>query len=147
MSRGLLKKARALKKQQNAKKKANKKNAAGIIIFAFIVLAIVAYLLIPGFLEKISSASKGESEIFSHGNQIVQLFADGSFKASLAHGVSKNGTYLKKADGSRTVITFIVNGKQEIGRIENNSLHLPREWDDGHGHGSVFTKAAHDSNH
>ena len=144
MSRGLLKKAKALKKQQNAKKKANKKNTAGILIFIFVVLAVAAYLLIPGLLEKFSGSGKGETEIFSHGRQKVELNADGTFKASLAHGVNKNGTYTKKAEGSRTIVTFIVNGKQEIGRIENNSLHLPNEWDDGHGHGSVFSKEAHD---
>jgi len=147
VSRGLLKKAKALRKQQNAKKKANKKNTAGILVFAFVVIAVVAYLLVPGFMEKFSSASKGKSEIFSHGNQTVQLFANGTYKANLAHGVNKNGTYTKKEEGNRTIITFNVNGKQEIGRIENNSLHLPNEWDDGHGHGSVFSKEAHDHDH
>jgi len=147
VSRSLLKKAKALRKQKNAKKKANKKNAAGILIFAFIVLAIAAYLLIPGILEKSSGGQHSESETYSHGRQKVELNENGTFSANLAHGVNKNGTYTKKAEGSRTIVTFTVDGKQEIGRIENNSLHLPNEWDDGHGHGSVFSKEAHDHDH
>ena len=141
MSRSLLKKAKSLRKQENAKKKANKKNIAGILIFVFIVAAVTAYLLVPGLLGKKSGASNGESEIYSYGRQIVQLNNNGTFNASLAHSVNKSGTYTKKTEGSRTIVTFIVDGKPEIGIIENNSLHLPREWDDGHGHGSVFPRA------
>ena len=147
MSRGLLKKARALKKQQNAKKKANKKNIAGILIFIFVVLAVAAYLLIPGLLENKSGGQQFETGIYTHGRQKVELNENGTFTANLAHGVNKSGTYTKKAEGKRTIITFNTNGKQEIGRMENNSLHLPNEWDDGHGHGGIFTKEARDHDH
>ena len=140
MSRGLLKKAKSLRKQQNAKKKANKKNTAGLLIFLVIVTAVLAYLLVPRFLEGNSRAGKGKSEIYSHGNQIIQLNENGTFNASLAHGAYKKGTYTKKIEGGGTTVIFNVDGGAETGRIENNALHLPREWDDGHGHGSVFQK-------
>ena len=91
---------------------------------------------------------KSENEIFSYHGQTVQLLTDGTFTASLAHGVIKSGTFSKTTENDRTVVLFNVNGNVEVGRIVNNSLHIPREWDDNHGHGNVFPKVnTSSSNH
>jgi len=99
-----------------------------------------AFALIIIFAGLIISCSKNETEIYSYHGQTVQLSADGNFTASLAHGVKKSGTYSKTAENDRIIVSFNVNGNVEVGRIINNSLHLPKEWDDGHGHGDVFPK-------
>jgi len=88
-----------------------------------------------------------ENEIFSYHGQTVQLLADGTFTASLAHGVRKSGTFTKTTENDRTIVSFNVNGNVEVGIIVNNFLHIPREWDDGHGHGNVFPKVNTSSPH
>jgi hypothetical protein len=80
------------------------------------------------------------TETYSYRNQTVQFFSNGTFTARLAHNAQKNGTYTKNAENNRINVIFNTNGVFEIGRIVNNALHIPREWDDGHGHGNVFPR-------
>ena len=133
MSKGVVKnKAKALKKE-NAFKKAKRKK----IIIAVICALVIALITVLGVY---SASQKYETEIYSYGGQTVQLLADGKFTANLSHNVQKSGTYAKTTGSSRTLVNFNVNGNIETGRIENNSLHLPAEWDDGHDHDTVFPR-------
>jgi len=141
MSKGAVKeKAKALKKEKE-NKKANQKKIIILCVCAAVTLVVSAAIIFaPGLFEH-ADHSHNDAEIYSHGRSSIELNADRTFSASLPHGVRKNGTYTKTSEGSRTMVNFNVNGNIEVGRIENNSLYLPREWDDGHGHGNVFPRA------
>ena len=138
MSRNALKARAKTLKKENAAKKLKQKKAFILGICVLAVLAAVGFFINSIIHSK--NTEKQDSEIYSYGGQTVQLFADGKFTASLAHNVSKNGTYTKEAESDIIAISFIINGRTEIGRIINNALHLPKEWDDGHNHGNIFPK-------
>jgi len=149
MSKGVVEAKAKARKKENAEKKANRKKAT---VFAWIIslaiLAAVTVIFLPRIMERFSGTiQKNEAEVYSHGRSKIELNADGTFSASLPHGVRKNGTYTKRSQGRDILVNFNVNGNIEVGRIENNSLHLPREWDDGHGHGSVFPREGSTQDH
>jgi len=144
-------------KKEIAVKKARKKK----VIIAVITLLITAGAI--GFFVYLSNQPKPENEginsqqspqneeisrrqiqeneeIYRYGGQTIRLLSDGSFIASMAHGIRKEGTYSKTTEGDITTVIFNSNGRDEIGRIINNTLHIPQEWDDGHGHGNRFPK-------
>jgi len=131
------KKALALKtkilRKENAIKKTKQKRIMVICSCALVVIAAVVFTV--HFDRK-----RGSVEVYSGGGQTVRLFENGTFSANLAHHVRKSGTYTKITEDNRTTVSFSVNGRIEVGRIENDRLHIPREWDDGHGHGSVFAR-------
>ena len=138
MSRGAPKaKAKVLRKENEINAARRKKILiASICILVVITVAISAVFI--GVWRNKSGASQN-AEIYSYGGQTIQLLADGTFSANLAHN-TRNGTYTKTVDGDRTMVSFDVGGSVIIGRIENNALHIPIEWDDGHGHGSVLPR-------
>jgi len=110
------------------------KNRIKIIIagiFAIAALFAVVLLIVT------HTANKGV-EIYNSQDQTVQLFADGRFTATLADNVQKNGTYTKRDTNGLITVLFNTNGDTDIGEIVNNSLLIPREWDNGHG--NVFPK-------
>ena len=119
--------------------KAGKAKTRKLIIIGICVLvAIILSTLIFGMTSVIE---KNVTEIYSNQIQAVQLLDNGKFAAILAHNVRKSGTYTKTNDGSVITVAFNTNGRIETGWIMNDSLHIPREWDDGHGHGTVFPRA------
>jgi hypothetical protein len=122
--------------RKNERKKAKQRKTLIISIISIFALVVLGFLLH-------SLIGKNEivaSEIYSYHGQTVQLLEDGTFTARLAHNVRKNGTYTKNAENNRINVIFNTNGVIEIGRIVNNALHIPEEWDDGHGHGNVFPR-------
>jgi hypothetical protein len=129
------------KTKAKARKKANirKKTRLKVIIFV-IVCALAAVTALVSFINSAANKSQNPAEVYSTAGQTVQLFENGNFSAILAHNTRKAGTYTKTADGNRTIVSFNINGRIEIGSIENNSLRIPDEWDDGHGHGNVLRK-------
>ena len=104
---------------------------AGLLI----VLAATAFVLLIG-----ACTQQPKTEVYSDGHQKIELSANGNFRAVLAHNSMISGTYTRKAEGSRIVITFNVNGNIAVGSIANNALHFPEEWEDGHHHGNVLPK-------
>ena len=129
-------KAKALRKE-NAIKKARLKT---FIVVMICVLIVVAVAVIGIHVRRQNHSQQVSMEIYSFHGQTVQLLDDGTFSARLAHGVQKNGTYTKTNDNDGIIVSFNVNGREEVGRIQNNNLYIPREWDDGHGHGNVFRR-------
>jgi len=113
----------------------SEKNKIGLFCIYALIISLAFFLLLS-----CSKNNEPEVEIFSYHGQTVELQKDGNFTASLAHGVRKNGTFTKTTENDRTIVSFNVNGNIEVGRIINNSLHIPKEWDDGHGHGNIFPK-------
>jgi len=103
-----------------------------------IVLVIIAVFVF--MTASCNRKPKYETEVYGYQGQTIYLYADGVFAALLAHNVRINGTYTKATDGETVIVTFSANRNVTTGRIINNSLHIPREWDDGHGHGNVFPR-------
>ena len=130
-------KAKALRKEK-AIKKARRKT---IIIIGIFVLVVITAAVVGINIRKQNNKVTAQEELYTYGGQTVQLLADGTFSASLAHNTRKNGTYTKTEDSGRIIVVFNINGKEEIGWIANDSLHLPNEWEDGHGHGNVFPRS------
>jgi len=123
-------KAKARKKEK-ARKRANKKR---LITICICVLVVVVAAGVVFFLRNYN-----EGEIYGYSGQTVQLFTNGKFTAKLAHN-TVSGTYARTTEGVLTIVKFNVNGYETTGFIENISLYLPDEWDDGHGHGNIFTR-------
>jgi len=118
-----------------AQKKAKKRKIIVLSIVAVSVLAIsvlVFILVVQGL---------GTETYTDGGQQSVRLTSDGSFVADLAHGVKYDGTFEKTEQEGYADITFTFNdGLTAVGVIVDDQLHLPYEWDDGHGHETVFSK-------
>jgi len=133
MSNKVVKEKAKLKKRENADKKANQKKLLIIGVVIFIAAVAGALLFI---MHKVNDNK--DMEVYSYHGQTVQLFANGKYSATLAHNVQKSGTYTKANENGRISISFNTNGRIENGWIINNSLHIPAEWDDGHGHGNIF---------
>jgi len=149
---GSKEKIKALKREK-AKIKARRKT---FIIISILILVVVAAAVVGiNFRNQNNKkASSGEivtrniqnsdtqqAEAYSLGRQTVHLFEDGTFSARLAHNVNKDGTYTRAEESGRSRITFNSGGRAEDGWIINDSLHMPHEWEDGHGHGSVFPRS------
>ena len=135
MSNSVVKeKAKQQKMERLAKKSRNKK----ILTIGILILAVLAVIGIFQYIN--NNKAEGEGETYSLGGQKIQLFADNTFTASLAHGVKKSGTYIKTQDNDTESVIFFENDNTATGRIINGSLHLPGEWDDDHNHGNVFKR-------
>lgn len=124
--------AKALR-QEKARKKA-KRNKILIICGCILVVAVLSALIVNSIMRQAGA------ETYSGGGQTVYLFSDGKFTAYLAHSVTKSGTYTKSTADGITTVSFNIGGKVEVGTIRDGALHIPAEWDDGHGHGSVLRK-------
>ena len=98
---------------------------------AIVVMAVIVW----------QAVRSGGAETYSNGSATIELLANGSFKASLYHNESHQGSYTKQADGGNVTVIFVTDdGQTCIGTIENNALSIPREWRDSHGHGSVLPR-------
>ena len=117
--------------------KARKKAKLKKVLIIFVCIIIVAGFVTIGI---ISANRQKSAETYSNGTKTVRLFGDGKFSASLAHGESRSGTYKKSTADGVTTVTFTNGGKEEIGFIINGELHIPDDWDDGHGHGTVLQR-------
>ena len=133
MSRSVLKARIKNQKKETAHKKSKQKR---FIIAGILVLAVIAVI----FFRIYQPVRHTDTEIYSDGHQTIRLFADGKFSAILAHNNQKNGTYTKTANGSTTAVLFIADGATSTGRVENNTLYFPHEWEDNHSHGNALPK-------
>ena len=138
-------KARAKKKEKAKKVEMQKKILIAVI--CVLIAGIIGVLI----FRMHNANEKRINEIYSYHGQTVQLLEGERFIAILSHNVRKSGTYTKANENDRVAVTFSYDGKNETGWIINNSLHIPREWDDGHGHGNIFprvnTASGHRHNH
>ena len=116
-------------RRELALKKAKQKR---IIIIAVAVIVVVAVAAAVTF----SAVNTARTETYAEGSIIVELRPNGRFNATMFHGESYRGTYVKTADGAE----FTYDGVTVPAVIEGNILLLPSQWDDGHGHSTVLTK-------
>jgi len=141
------------KAKQQKKDKTSKKSVKRIVIFVVCVAAVFGLIFLPiysagrknahsrqGHTAEAHSHDEQTAETYSYRGQTIALYSDGHFHAVLAHNVRKDGTYTKANESGVIIVSFNVNGNIERGRIIDNALHLPDEWNDGHGHGSVFPR-------
>ena len=133
MSKGAVKEKAKARKKEEALKKSNRKK---ILILGICALVVIAAAAIAMYFFTYNDGT----EIYSAGGQTVHLYDDGTFTASLAHNVRKGGRYEKLANENVIEVMFYVDGRTESGWILNDSLYIPDEWDDGHGHGSVLRR-------
>ena len=102
------------------------------LLFAGCCLAVVAIVVVV-LLNRTEEVGR---RTFVSGANFVSLLDDNTFVAQLPHGLSKNGTYDETLDEETgiTFVRFFVDGRNEIGTIQEDLLTIPSEWDDGHGH-------------
>ena len=120
------------KKERRAQalKKAKQKKIITISVCVSLALVITALIIS-------SLYQQSKNRVYTDGYQTVTLHDDGSFTAALAHEM-RTGTYVENVEGDVVIVTFISEDKNVNGSIENDSLTLPAEWDDGHGHSSIL---------
>ena len=102
------------------------------IIISVCVLAVVVIIA----LLIVTSSQQSNNRVYSDGHQTVTLRDDGSFTAVLVHNESWKGTYTENTKNGITTVTFVSEGTTVNGRISNNILTIPDEWQDDHGHGN-----------
>ena len=130
-------KARQKREQEEQLKQQQKKKNRVItlsILGGIVVLAIILCIfLIPKSNKEDFTQYMG---IYTNGEYNITLKKDGTFTATLPHDVSYQGKY----SVNNTAITFTVDGQQHVGTLTTDTLTIPGEWDDGHGHASTFTR-------
>jgi len=116
-------KIKKLKKEMVAKKARKKKTIIAVIMLLITAGAIGFYIYYtnqqnaPDAVADVTdSVINGEyqegQEIYRYGGQTILLSSDGRFTASMAHGVSKSGTFSNICSGtifsirSKTLLTF-----------------------------------------
>jgi len=121
------------KKTKEAVKRAKRKKiitiAACITVAAVIIAAVVFFVL----------DYQNNNRVYVSGDSSVTLSNNGNFRTKLYHGERITGTYTESYEDGVTMITFTHGGNTSTGILSGNNLTIPGQWDDGHGHGSVFT--------
>jgi len=120
-------------KTKLARKRAKQKKII-IIIICSVIAAVVIAALVFYFLNHQSN-----ERVYEFADSTITLRDDGSFDALLFHDVSFNGTYSETKQDNATNISFSYDGITVNGWIVGNTLTLPDEWDDDHGHGMEYT--------
>jgi len=100
---------------------------------------IIAAVFIAGFLMIVTILVIGQiqqrgTRVFASANNTVVLRGDGTFTATLPHGVVRSGTFSEVSVNDIITVAFVESGRTVNGTIYGNVLTIPDEWDDGHGH-------------
>lgn len=119
-------------RQHAMKKDKQKKRIIAAICFTVILLLIIAQI--------INVYQRRGTRVYANGRFTVTLNRDGTFEASLPHGVTRSGRFSEVADGNTTIVSFGQEGVAEVnGVINGDVLTIPIEWDDGHRHPRDYT--------
>ena len=121
-----------VKREMEAKQAKTKK--------VIVISAVVVVFLAIAALFVYDAVMKSGTEFYSDGHQSVRLFSDGTFTAELYHGVRYSGTYEKIGQGDDFSIAYTSGDVTVTGEVTGRLLHIPEEWQDDHGHGTVLTK-------
>ena len=113
---------------EQALKREKAKRNKRIIIIAATAVVLAAVVIV-------SAIYAAGTERYAYDTASIELRPGGRFRATLYHsGIS--GTYAKTEDS----VTFTYDGISVTAVLDGDFLHLPEEWDDGHGHGAVLAK-------
>jgi hypothetical protein len=119
--------SRNTRREEAIKREKRKKR---IIVGAIVAAAfLIAVLIILGINQQ------SQTRVYTDGDQTVTLYDNGNFAARLFHNAGMDGTYTESTIDGETTVSFTYGGTTSVGRIEENVLMIPDEWDDGHGHG------------
>jgi len=121
------------KKTKEAIKRAKRKKIITIIaciILAAVIIAAVVFFVLD---------YQNNHRVYVSGDSTITLSSNGNFRAKLYHGERIKGTYTESEEDGITVIAFTHDGQTSTGMLSGNNLTIPGQWDDDHGHGSVFT--------
>jgi len=121
-------------RRAQARKEAKQKKIIIITVCTLIILALVGFFLVDAF-------ERGEERVFVNGRDSITLYEDGTFTASLPHGMNLSGTFTETTTDGLTAIAFTYDGRTEVGNIiDGEDLTIPHAWEVtcGHGHGSLF---------
>ena len=136
MTKKAQQKQKALRKEKRKHEKAKKSKKQIIILVAAIAVFIIAAVVILS----LNSSSAPDTEVYSDGHQTVTLLPDGTFTAELVHDERESGTYDKTDQGGLMIVSFTVDDETVYGLITDDTLYLPEEWQDDHGHNSALPK-------
>ena len=120
-------------RRELAVKRAKKRKIIIIAAVALVVVLIAAAVIVNVILAS-------GTELYSNGNQSVSFHPDGSFTATLSHGVRRNGTFELSEQDGRTQVSFIQDGWTSAGEIVDGNLIIPEEWRDACGHDPVLPR-------
>jgi len=120
-------------RRAEAIKRAKRKRVIVISIVSIAVIAIISIIIIFS-----SGSRENAARVYDGGGAIITLSDNGTFSPFLWHGEIKIGTFTESVLNGNTLVTFMYNGSTEDGWIYDNVLHIPDNWDDGHGHGTMF---------
>ena len=120
-------------RREMARKKARLKRNILIIAGAAVLVAVIVIVII-------TSVSSAMTERYSDGYASVELRPDWTFSAALYHNERFAGTYSKSESDGETLVYFYHNGITALGTINEHGFTIPREWEDGHSHGSILPR-------
>lgn len=112
--------------RHNLLMKMRKRKKLVIIIVCIAVAAVITIWI------ALSANRQSETSIFTDGTQTVTLRDDGTFTAKLADSNTIKGEYSETAVDGVIMVFFNHGAAPVIGRIEDDALVLPDEWDGGH---------------
>ena len=122
-----------MNKQERRAQALKKSKQRRIIAAAVCVLAAITIAAII-----ITNAyQQSKTRIYTDGHQTITLQHNGKFTAALAHE-AESGTYTETSNDGIITVTFTTDENSVTGTIVDDTLNLPEEWDDGHGHGSTL---------
>ena len=116
-------------KRELAIKKAKQKRIVMITAAAVVVAALAVAIII-------GAVSSAGTETYTNGSATITLRPNGRFSATLHHNERFSGTYVKTEGG----VELSHDGVTITAVIDGDRMHIPDEWDDGHGHGSYLTR-------
>ena len=116
-------------RREAALKREKKKKAIIAIIAIALVVALITGLIIW-------QANRPDVRVFEAGASQVRLYEDGTFSASLPHGMWRSGRFSE--DGA--TISFTYDGRTVVGGITSDALTIPDDWVDDatHNHPTQF---------
>ena len=115
-------------RKELAEAKAKEKRSR-LMMYCSLVCIVVAIIVIISFFSSYGTVR------YSDGLATLTLRPNGRFMAKLNHG-TVNGTYVQNTFG----ISFTVDDTTVSGYFDGDTLFLPGEWDDGHGHNMILFK-------
>jgi hypothetical protein len=122
-----MKKSSKAERREAAMKKAKKNKKILMCVCASVAIAIAALIVFAVTRPTI------DSRVYTTGAQSVALFDDGRFRFTDCR-LARAGTYTETINGDVTTVAFVHRRNTFYGRIANDVLTIPQEWDAGKGH-------------
>lgn len=108
----------------------------------FVLIGVIVIILgVIGIIALINNSNNANNYAGKYYNETsntetIILNSNGTFTANIPHSVQKSGKYTI----NNNIISFTADNVTESGYINGKSITIPEEWDDGHGHGTIYTK-------